>query len=150
MADVTVDVGKVRFIDGEDAWVELIDTKACDECAARVICKPGRDGSKQLKVWNPVNAKVGDTVQLEDRHNLMLKVGMFQFGFPLLGFLIGIFSIYFSKISLFSLPEELLMFCVGVVGIVLGGFLGRRLMQNIAETNEYFFKISYVMENPMN
>lgn len=151
MSDVAVDVGIVKHTDGDNAWVELVETGACEECSAKFLCKPGKTGSKQLKVWNPdLIAKVGDTVQLEDRQNLMFKVGMLQFGIPLIGFLLGILIFSFFKNQLFSLPGELVMFLGGVIGVLLGGLLTRFLMKKVVESNEYFFKISHVKKSVKN
>lgn len=149
MSDVAVDVGIVKYIDGDNAWVELVETGACEECSAKFLCKPGKNGSKQLKVWNPEGiAKVGDTVQLEDRQNLMFKVGMLQFGLPLLGFLFGIILSFPFKDEFSFFSGELMMFLAGVIGIIIAGFWGRFLMGKVLIGHSYFFKISQVKHRP--
>ncbi len=42
MSDIAVDKGIVRRLDADNAYVELLETGACEECSAKFFCKPGK------------------------------------------------------------------------------------------------------------
>ena len=83
--------GVVTGLDGDAAWVQLQESDACHNCGAKSVCKPGDDGSKDLKVDNPFGATVGQVVVVAEKGRVTLKISFLQFGFPLLALLFGIF-----------------------------------------------------------
>ena len=72
----------------QDAQVAIRRTSVCDGCRG---CSVGKEG-KPLRVWakNPINAKVGQVVEIELRAKTFLSATLIAYGLPLLAFLIGV------------------------------------------------------------
>ncbi len=122
MSDPAIESGVVTKVIGDKALVKLTQTESCKSCAARILCRPGKDGTSEITAYNYVNAGVGDTVEITETDNLLLKLSLMQFGIPLLGLIIGILVIYFSDITFLSIQKEILSALGGFVGLLLGGF----------------------------
>ena len=91
----------------QDAQVEIRRTSVCDGCRG---CSVGKEG-KPLRVWakNPINAKVGQVVEIELRAKTFLSATLIAYGLPLLAFLIGVGAMFtcFLCIHLFTKREEI-------------------------------------------
>ncbi len=142
----TEDTGYVIAVEKEFAQVRLFDTGNCEDCSAKILCKPGKDGSKEMKVYNPEGAKVGSMVTIRESSNLLLKLGFMQFGLPLLGLLAGILIADLFSWDFLPLPRELLLFINGIAGLVLGGTLTYIWSLKTAQSHTYLFEINKILE----
>lgn len=99
----------------DEAKVEIIRTSACDHCRG---CKIGTD-KKVLQIWvkNPINAKVGQTVEVELQTNMLLSAIFIAYVIPLIAFIIGISLGY--KIGEYNTlkSREIFSFICGIIGI---------------------------------
>jgi positive regulator of sigma E activity len=136
-----LETGTVIGVEGDCALVELSVQAACDACGARVICVPDTSGRRRIKVSNPLNAQIGNRVAISEASQFLLKLSVLQYGIPLLGFLVGIFSIHFSNMSLNGIPDEVIAFLGGVAGLIGGAFFSRYWANRIAEQDSHFFTI---------
>ncbi|MDX2471731.1 MAG: SoxR reducing system RseC family protein [SAR324 cluster bacterium] len=84
-----MEIGFVTKLEGAFAWVKLQESNSCHSCGAKDVCRPGEDGSKDLKVDNPVGACVGMQVSVAEKGRVTLKISFLQFGLPLLSLLLG-------------------------------------------------------------
>lgn len=85
------------------AEIALIQTGACDECSAKIFCKPSEKNNKKIiEADDPYGVKVGDEVQIEIAGEDILKASFTLYGMPLLLILIGIIigMIIFSNTTL--------------------------------------------------
>jgi sigma-E factor negative regulatory protein RseC len=72
------------------AWVKMVRSGACESCASRDSCKTGEGGQTQeVEALNPVNAKVGDRIQLTIGSAPLLTAMFLLYLFPVLCMLIG-------------------------------------------------------------
>lgn len=145
MSETPVEQGIVTEIRGDKALVKIIESGSCDKCGAKLFCKPGKSGAKEMLALNSQNAQIGDSVNIEDASNLMLKVSLIQFGLPLLGLIIGIMGANLFNISLFSFPSELTMFLFGLTGVALCGVLGRGLLKRMVNEKTCFFEVTRIL-----
>lgn len=89
-----------------------------------MICKPGQEGLREVKLKNTINASKGDKVLLESSDKEHIKLTFMQYGLPLLGFLIGLFIPYqFLDKFPFSLSRELGSFLTGLIVLGITSFL---------------------------
>ncbi len=89
--EVFFEEGVVVSAENGYADVSVIQNEKCDDCSAKIICKPNKDELNILRVENPIGAKVGDNVQIEIKGLSILKVSFNLYGVPLILLLIGIF-----------------------------------------------------------
>lgn len=82
--------GKVVAVTGEHAWVQTIRTSACQSCAARNGCGQKMLASaiggraNQVRVFNSVNACVGEEVTLGIDESALLGASLLVYALPLL------------------------------------------------------------------
>jgi positive regulator of sigma E activity len=139
------EVGIVTALIHDEAIVELSLQESCDTCGARMICVPDSSGKRRLRAANPLRANIGNQVAITEKSNFLLLVSFLQYGIPFVGFLIGIFAIYAIKLSLFSLPQELIMFLGGLLGLFGGALIARFYVERLAETTRSFFEIAEIL-----
>ncbi|MGO1501068.1 MAG: SoxR reducing system RseC family protein [Marinobacter sp.] len=82
--------GKVVAVTGEHAWVQTIRTSACQSCAARngcgqkVLASATSGRANQVRVFNSVNACVGEEVTLGIDERALLGASLLVYALPLL------------------------------------------------------------------
>jgi len=122
--------------------VDSVDKSACKHCQSRIICRPNLDQEDNyIKAKNSINCRIGDKVIIIKRENLLLKISLLQYGFPLIGFLLGMFISYFLKLNIFNIPSELIYFVFGIIGVGLGGVVGRIYANQLSKNPEKYFEI---------
>lgn len=146
MSDTAVEIGIVTKIEGEKALVKIVESGDCDHCAAKFLCNPGKEGAKEIVAFNQPKAAVGDRVQLEDLDHLLLKMGILQFGLPLLGLILGILGVNLFDLSKLSYPKELLMTLGGLLGVLLAGFVSRQWAKKITLKTTCLFRITSIVK----
>lgn len=82
--------GKVVAVIDEHAWVQTIRTSACQSCAARngcgqkVLASATGGRANQVRVFNSVNACVGEEVTLGIDESALLGASLLVYALPLL------------------------------------------------------------------
>ena len=137
--------GVITSIINRDAIVELSIQEACQSCGARMVCVPDSSGKRQLKAANPLDARVGDRVAITEKSNFLLTVSFLQYGIPFLGFLTGIFTLYFLNLDSVPIPPELIWFTGGLIGLALGALISRYYIEKLAKADGSFFTISKIL-----
>jgi sigma-E factor negative regulatory protein RseC len=73
------------------ATIVISNSDQCEECTAKVYCKPGSANERSLTAKDPFGVKMGDKVRVSIRGNQILKVSFLVYGIPLLLILAGLF-----------------------------------------------------------
>lgn len=147
MSDIAVESGVVKETNGDKALIQLLENEICDTCSARILCRPGAKGTKEMLVFNPLNAEIGQTVEISEIGHLMLKLSLMQFGLPLLGLVLGIFSIYLSGITVSFISIEMLMMGAGIFGLIISGSITWLWSNYVAQRVDCVFEICSVKSN---
>ena len=86
------------------AEVSLAENEECEECSAKLFCKPGENNTKTIKAFDPYDSKPGDSVRISVAGNAILKATVILYGIPLV---ILILTIWVGLImfSSYSSPE---------------------------------------------
>ena len=139
------EIGIITSLRDNDAIVELSIGETCASCGARILCVPDGTGTRRLRASNPLHAKLGSKVSIIEKSNFLLKVSFLQYGLPLIFFCIFIFSLYSAKISILSIPDELIWFAGGIGGLIIGAIIARYFVERLAEKGGTFFEISEIV-----
>jgi len=146
MNEDSIDQGVVTRLENGRAFVSIDEQSACKHCGAKILCAPGQSGERGLMAKNTVDAKVGDYVTVAESGQLLLKISAMQFGLPLLGFLVGIFLLYFTGFNVLSIPPEVWMFLGGLAGLGITSLIARQWANRLAETANDSFIISNIIQ----
>jgi len=117
------------------AWVQMTGTDACNGCGAKLVCKPGSGGTKELAVSNELGAVVNQQVEIVETNRITLKLSLMQFGLPLFGLLLGI-----NLAAQFPAPfvAELWQTICGVILMLLAGSVTYFWSQQVARRGPAF------------
>jgi len=99
--------GKVVEKKGSVAVVLMEEKEKCKSCG---LCKKIIPREPLIEVENRINAEVGDDVFVEIDDDILFKISLFIYGFPLMGFILGIIFSYFLKILLLKILAFLFFF----------------------------------------
>jgi positive regulator of sigma E activity len=99
--------GKVVEKKGEIAVVMMEDSDKCERCG---LCKKIVPREPLIEAENKINADIGDNVFVEIDEDILFKISLFVYGFPLIGFILGIIFSYFLKILLLKILVFLFFF----------------------------------------
>lgn len=87
------EIGTVKELNGKNAVVEIKRNSACGDCGA---CHISKDQSVMLTTAkNPINAKSGETVEVEMEFVNLFFAAFIMYGLPLIAFLFGSCLSYF-------------------------------------------------------
>jgi len=100
------------------AEIALIQTGSCEECSAKIFCKPSeKKDTKIIEAEDPYGVQPGDEVQIEIAGTDILKASFMLYGMPLIIILLGII-LGMSIFNGTSLPELLsFLFSVGITAL---------------------------------
>ena len=140
--------GVVTQVMADKAIVKLVRSESCDKCAARIICRLGDGDSREMLAFNPVQAAVGDHVEISETGNLLLILSLLQFGVPLSGLILGVFTVYWLQPGSSFLSKEVLMSMGGLIGLILGGAAVWRFLKSWAKHLSCVFEIVRVINQP--
>ncbi|MDX8414338.1 MAG: SoxR reducing system RseC family protein [Mariprofundales bacterium] len=119
---------EVLAVDGNIALLQGVKKSACGSCAGRASC--GTMGSwvtraLQLRMANPLGAKVGDVVEVEvpDRH--LMIAALLLYGLPLLAFFAGGITLRWLAL-LATLSPDFGFLLGGGIGVALAWWLARQ------------------------
>lgn len=136
------DTGTITVVSGRLVTIFLESTDNCKDCGIRYLCSPSSDKDKIITLENSINAKVGDRVSVSESSNILLKLSLLQYGFPLLGFLVGI--IVGTLIAIPWQPIELFQFLCGLLGLGFTGILSYLIIKRMAKNPYKFFKLEMI------
>ncbi len=136
-----LDNDRIIKIEGDLAHVLIKTQDHCKTCGARVLCSPQSDKDRIIIANNSTHASVEDTVVIEEAGSLTLKLSFLQYGIPFLGFLIGIAMMYVLYPNPKFILVEILQFFGGIIGVFIGGLVGRNSIKKIAEKPGEYLKI---------
>lgn len=89
-------LGVVSKLDGDEAEVQIKRVSGCggncDHCGGS--CESAFHG---LRVKNTIDAKIGETVQIEFRESESMKASLIIYLIPLAGFLLGLLGAFFNE-----------------------------------------------------
>lgn len=131
------ETGKVVAVTGEHAWVQTIRTSACQSCAARngcgqkVLATATGGRANQVRVFNSVNARVGEDVTLGIDESALLGASMLVYALPLL-LLVGLSMAGHHM----SGGNDLAAMTGAVAGLASGFIISRKLQRRNAGTYE--------------
>ncbi len=131
MTKQVADTGTVTEVSDNLVTIFLESTDNCEGCGIRFLCSPSSDTDKIITLENRINAKVGDRVTVSESSNILLKLSLLQYGFPLFGFLLGV--IVSTLIAIPWKPIELLQFLCGLLGLGVAGILSYLIIKRMAK-----------------
>lgn len=91
MEEILFEEGIVVSRENGTAEVEVFPAQSCEECSAKIFCKPDKDKKNIVHVENSIGADVGDSVRIEIKGSSILKASFSIYGIPLFLLLTGIF-----------------------------------------------------------
>lgn len=130
------EIGVVFENQGSKALVTIQRHAACGDCGA---CHIGRDqATMEALAKNPIDAQVGETVEVEMEFVSILKASFIAYGLPLLFFIIGSILAY-SVIELLKLDFDLVLtsFFSGIILMTLSYFIIQQLDKRGLFAGEY-------------
>ena len=100
----------------KDGIAEIIisDSNHCEECSAKIYCKPGNEKLRTILAKDPFNSKSGDKVIVKINGSRILKASIQLYGLTLLLILAGIVV----GMNLFTSNKEVYS---TILGITLSG-----------------------------
>ena len=137
--------GVVLSLEGSAARVEFRENDSCSSCGAKLLCNPTGGGKRQVLARNTASASVGDSVQVVEGENALLKVSALQYGIPLAGFLLGTFFAYGSNWKVSFAPQELVYFSAGLIGLFFGGLISYIWAGRIAAGGNLAFEVTRII-----
>ena len=132
-----MEIGFITKLEGNFAWVKLQESNSCHSCGAKDVCRPGEDGSKDLKVDNPIGASVGAQVSVAEKGRVTLKISFLQFGLPLLALLLGMGLTDFLPQPA-SWPIELVQSIYGFGAMFISGVISWTWANSLAHDGPLF------------
>ncbi len=85
------------------ATVVISKSDNCEECTAKLYCKPGNTKQRILTVNDPLGVNVGDSVKVSIKGSQILRVSFLIYGIPLILILAGLFL----GMQVFQINKEL-------------------------------------------
>lgn len=135
------ETGIVTKIRGNEVFIELNPNSACESCGARVVCTPNSKGKRIIKAENTINAQIGQQVKIDENSNVTLKITAFQYGIPLLGFVLGLILSYVTNLRIEPLPVELVQFALALLGLFIFAAFSKCYFKEFAKMRFYFFSL---------
>lgn len=90
-----IEEGIVKISQNGIAEVIISNSGQCEECSAKIYCKPANSSERTLLVRDPFGAKTGDKVRVVIKGSKILSASFLIYGIPLILLLLGIFIGYY-------------------------------------------------------
>lgn len=100
-----IEEGIVKEVNGTLAVISLDDSDNCEECSARIVCKPSGKEGRTLTARDPFGVHPGDKVRVSIKGRDILKISFLLYGLPLLLMLAAIYfgmNIFKTNIEIYS------------------------------------------------
>jgi sigma-E factor negative regulatory protein RseC len=123
------------------AVISIHDPDKCEECSARIYCKPGNSKDRSLTVRDPFGVHPGDKVRVVIKGGKILSASLLLYGFPLILLLAGIFI----GMEIFPKNKELYssILAVGLIMIYALSFFFLSKRKKISSLPEIVFLNSH-------
>lgn len=131
------ETGVVLSVQGDIARVLVQKRGACEGCAAAGTCKPSEE-TAELEAFNPIGAKVGQTVRLALKPQLYLKTSLIVYGIPAVSLVAGaiigknIGEIYFKGID-----SDIIAAAIGFGALIISFFIIKLWSNKVERKEEY-------------
>ena len=117
MKEELIEHGIVLKSENGYAEVQLVENDSCEECTAKIFCKPHEDNSKKLTIKDITGLTAGDKVTIVIPGRTILKASFNLYLYPLiilvLTLLLG--THYFDQ----QPNSEIYSFIIAVIAIVI-------------------------------
>lgn len=124
------------------AEIALIETGSCEECSAKIFCKPSeKKDSKILEVNDPFGVHKGDEVEIVINGGDVLKASALLYGVPLILIVLGV--MLGATIFKSTFMPELLSFILGL-GLIAIYVSGLFLLKKIKVSKPNLPQITFV------
>ncbi len=131
------ETGIVIKTEGMIATVRVQKRGSCEGCAARGVCEPSEEGM-EIEALNPVQAKVGQTVEVSITPQTYLKSAIYIYGLPLVALIAGaIIGKNLGDLYIKGINSDLVAAIMGF-GSFFITFLFMRLWSKKAETKSEY------------
>ena len=99
------------------ATIVISNSDNCEECTAKLYCKPGNSSERSLTVKDTFGVVAGDKVRVSIKGSQILRVSFLIYGIPLILILAGLFF----GMQFFQIHKELFstLLAVGFVSIYI-------------------------------
>lgn len=94
------------------AEISLNESEACEECSAKLFCRPSNGIKKTISVTDPLGVHPGDEVRISVRGSSIFKASFLLYGIPLIILVAAIFA--GLKIFNQTYYKELFSFLLGI------------------------------------
>lgn len=123
-----IEEGVVVHSENGIAEIVLNESESCEECSAKIFCKPSENKTKKMHVFDPYGACPGEKVKISISGTSVLKASFFLYGIPLILLLSTIIvGMYLMESSsqpeLFSFLLAVVVVCVYFMSFF---FFGKR------------------------
>ncbi len=126
-------VGEVISTKDNYAKIKTSRPSACGKCNKCGLINENTYNI-EVDVINRLNAKVGDLVEIKEQGSITLGSAI-MYIFPLMFFIIGVY------ISMKTIGNELISFCIGILGIIIAIII----LKKIDKTGVFKKKFSPIM-----
>lgn len=130
--------GIVYRLDGAFAWIAYVRESACgSDCAS---CKGCESIDMSTRVYNDIDAQVGDIVALIADESRMARLSNVLYLVPFGFFLIGVVIAYVVSLYV-SVNAEALAILLGFLLLLISGFVLRRLDYAFGKNQTIYMRI---------
>jgi len=97
------------------ATVIISNSDHCEECTAKLYCKPGNSNQRSLIAADPYGAHPGDKVRVSIKGSKLISASFLLYGIPLILLLSGLLI----GMKIFTINKELLSTLLSIVLIAI-------------------------------
>ena len=84
MQEFLKDIGIVKSLNGTNIEIEIGSSDDCEECTAKLLCKPISDNKNILSVYTNDKFQIGDSVEVTVKGKSIFLFAFFLYGIPLI------------------------------------------------------------------
>ena len=141
------EIGVVISTQGVVARVRVQRSGACDACAVSGTCKPVEE-TAELEAFNPIRAKIGQTVRLVLKPQLYLKASIIVYGLPVVSLIGGaILGKNIGEIYFKGMDSDLISAAFGFGALIIS-FLAIKIWSSKVEKKEEYRPVIEEIVNP--
>lgn len=134
MQEILKDIGIVKSLNDTNIEIEISSSDDCEECTAKLFCKPISDNKNILSVYTNDKFQIGDSVEIVVKGKSVFLFTFFLYGIPLIlliaTLLLGLFILGNT------INHELYSFAFSIITLAVYYLLFRKFIKH----NPSFFK----------
>lgn len=111
------------------AVIDIHDKATCEDCTAKIYCKPTGSDGRKMTVRDNIGVAPGDNVRVSIAGKKILSASLFIYGIPLVLIFVGIYIGFIF----FETNRELFSFTLGIA--LIGFYSGIILLMQKYRTN---------------